>query len=159
MWVACCAARSRTQHGCPRGDGGNAATALAARSGDVMCSGEVSQEQALHSTPNVTTNPDGITDKCWGMPTQNKAFQKGTLWQCVLQLQEVKMIPNPDTLQTECKISLFAKADPQSCLSEAREKNRQEWVKEDGDAVRNHWLLRPPLKSLYYCKDQLAINS
>lgn len=71
---------SEPSTGTRRRDWGNAATALVDSPGVVMrCSGEVSQELTLHSRPNATTNPHGITDGVGGMPVQNRACQEGTL--------------------------------------------------------------------------------
>lgn len=60
-----------------KGEMGNTATALAASPGEVTCSGEVSQEQALHSTPNITANPHSITDSVRGCQLRTKLSRKG----------------------------------------------------------------------------------
>lgn len=105
---------SERSTGTQRRDWGNAATALVDSPGVVMrCSGEVSQELTLHSRPNATTNPHGITDGVGGMPVQNRACQEGTLSPQDTLPREVKKRANPDTFQTQCKISLFTRADLQ----------------------------------------------
>lgn len=68
--------------------------------------------------------------------------------------------PDPGTLQTRCKIALYQSWP--AAMTHGQKRGSKETTVEEGE--QGHCLeiidlLRPPLKSLYYCKDELATNS
>lgn len=77
---------------------------------------------------------------------------------------EVKMISNLDTPQTQCKVSqslIPSRSDLQWCLIPRNKggKRGNRGGRRTGMLLETVGLLRPLIKSLYYCKDELAINS